>query len=103
MKELERCAIDPGEIASSISARRRSGTANASKSRAIEAAIEQLRSMADGRRNIFFNIGLLYALEGRSPAEVESALREVAGSDARLLAKVPDVNQSLRRYGRLTN
>ena len=57
--------------------------------------------MTDGRRGIFFKIGLLYALEGRSRAQVDSPLREVAGSDERLKVKIPGVIQSLGRCGRL--
>jgi hypothetical protein len=39
--------------------------------------------------------------QGLSRAEVVHALREVAGSDGRLLEKVPGVMKSLERYGRL--
>jgi hypothetical protein len=57
--------------------------------------------MTDGRRRVFFQIGLLYAGQGLSRGEVESALREVAGPDTRLLEKIPEVIMSLERYRRL--
>jgi hypothetical protein len=47
--------------------------------------------MSDHRRDVFFNIGVMYAGQGLSLAEMEHALREVAGSDERLLEKIPEV------------
>jgi hypothetical protein len=96
--------MDPGVIANS-----RGGTAHVRRgasrtthaSGEIEEAIKQLQSMTDGCRIVFFRIGLLYALQGLSRGEVESALREVAGSDGRLLGKIPGVIGSLVRYGRV--
>jgi hypothetical protein len=103
-KELARCALDPEEIANSKPSKapaKRRECRTAHTSAVIEDAIRQLRSMTDGRREVFFRIGFLYAIQGLSRGEVEIALREVAGSDGRLLEKIPEVIESLERYGRL--
>jgi hypothetical protein len=77
------------------------GHLRAHSSEAIEEEISKLRSMADGRRPVFFGIGSMFASQGLSLAEVEGALRAVAGRDGRLLEKIPGVVDSLMRYGRL--
>jgi hypothetical protein len=101
-KELRRCALDPEAIAASAPRKEASwqeGRRRAYSFEAIEEDIRRLYGMTDGRRGPFFEIGRKYACNGLSRAEVEHALRKVAGSDARLLDKIPDVIKSLMAYG----
>ena len=65
----------------------------------IEAAEHQLRSMTSGRHYLFFKYGVLLAKADYDKSQIHSKLREIAGSETKMLTKVPGIIKSLTSYG----
>jgi hypothetical protein len=104
--KLERYALDPRKCPCvreyeepEVKAGKVPGAVLGNLQAEIETAEVQLRSMASGRNELFFYYGLLLARAGYDRSQIETKLREIAGSEAKMRKKIPGVLRSLANYG----